>query len=133
VKNQQYRQEQNIMKLIRWLLGRLILAFDFTFRPRRRSLTAEQKQQQQQSAQNLSLYQYLACPFCVKVRREMRRLDLAIPIRDAKSDESSRQQLEQEGGRLKVPCLRIDSDNGESQWLYESNDIINYLRDRFPA
>lgn len=120
------------MKLIRWLLGRLILAFDFTFRPRRRSLTAEQKQQQQLGVQNLSLYQYLACPFCVKVRREMRRLDLAIPIRDAKSDESS-QQLEQQGGRLKVPCLRIDSDDGESQWLYESSDIINYLRDRFPA
>lgn len=119
------------MKLIRWLLGRLILAFDFTFRPRRRVLTAEQKQQQQQGAQDLSLYQYLACPFCVKVRREMRRLDLTIPVRDAKADESSRQQLEQEGGKLKVPCLRIDSNDGESQWLYESNDIIDYLRNRF--
>ncbi|WP_240472671.1 glutathione S-transferase N-terminal domain-containing protein [Salinivibrio socompensis] len=29
-----------------------------------------------------------------------------------------------------VPCLRIDQ-GGEIQWMYESDDIIEYLRDNF--
>ena len=34
------------------------------------------------------------------------------------------------GGKIKVPCLRIE-ENGESRWMYESNDIIRYLESRF--
>ncbi|HAI96784.1 MAG TPA: glutaredoxin, partial [Methylococcaceae bacterium] len=34
------------------------------------------------------------------------------------------------GGKLKVPCLRIEED-GKVSWMYESSDIINYLEDRF--
>lgn len=31
------------------------------------------------------------------------------------------------GGRPTVPCLRIDHSHGESQWLYESLDIIEFI------
>lgn len=34
------------------------------------------------------------------------------------------------GGRIKVPCLRID-EGGETRWIYESEDIVAYLDDRF--
>jgi len=32
-----------------------------------------------------------------------------------------------------VPCLRIDKDDGSVQWMYESNDIIAYLKREFKA
>lgn len=82
--------------------------------------------------QQLALYQFKACPFCIKVRKEMRRLNLPIEVRDAQLDPEHRQALADGGGRVKVPCLRIESDNG-SQWMYESNDIIGYLQQRFAA
>jgi glutathione S-transferase len=30
-----------------------------------------------------------------------------------------------------VPCLRIDHDDGRSEWLRESADIIEYLEEHF--
>ena len=35
------------------------------------------------------------------------------------------------GGKSQVPCLRIDHPGGTTQWMYESTDIIAYLRRRF--
>lgn len=32
------------------------------------------------------------------------------------------------GGKSQVPCLRIENQAGEASWLYESIDIIRYLR-----
>ena len=32
------------------------------------------------------------------------------------------------GGRFKVPCLQISGGSGEKTWLYESDDIIAYLK-----
>ncbi|MCV6614895.1 MAG: glutathione S-transferase N-terminal domain-containing protein [Cellvibrionaceae bacterium] len=118
------------MSVIRWILGKLILGLNFIFRPTQRKLNPEQKAAQQEAAKGLALYQFAACPFCVKVRRELHRLNLELPLRDAKGSDLYRGELEQGGGRIKVPCLRID-DNGQTKWLYESNDIITYLRHRF--
>jgi len=42
----------------------------------------------------------------------------------------ARAELLNGGGQIKVPCLRIDQ-NGETIWMYESNDIIKYLEQRF--
>ena len=80
----------------------------------------------------LSLYQFKACPFCVKVRRQMRRLNIKIECRDAKNNPIYRNELLAEGGRLKVPCLRIEQPDGQVQWLYESDDINRYLQQTFP-
>ncbi|MDT4882527.1 hypothetical protein FQZ97_1184810 [compost metagenome] len=60
----------------------------------------------------------------------MHRLNLPIALRDAKNDETHRDALLAGGGKIKVPCLRIE-ENGESRWMYESNDIIRYLESRF--
>jgi glutathione S-transferase len=79
----------------------------------------------------MALYQFKACPFCVKTRRAMKRLGLNIELRDARGDMQWRQQLLAEGGRLQVPCLYIPQSSGDAQWLYESNDIIAYLEERF--
>jgi glutaredoxin len=121
------------MAIIRFILGRLILFFDWAFPPRgvKRDLT--QQAQIDLQTNNLTLYQYAACPFCVKVRRAMKRQALKIDTRDVKRVLDAREELLAGGGLLKVPCLRIDDDAGQTQWLYESSDIINYLSERFPT
>jgi hypothetical protein len=37
-------------------------------------------------------------------------------------------ELTNGGGKKQVPCLRIDEADGTSNWLYEAQDIINYLK-----
>ena len=80
---------------------------------------------------NLVLYQFKTCPFCIKVRQEMRRLSLPIEHRDAQHNATHRSELQQGGGTVKVPCLKITDASGKSQWLYDSAAIIAYLRSRF--
>ncbi|MBA3059548.1 MAG: glutathione S-transferase N-terminal domain-containing protein [Gammaproteobacteria bacterium] len=91
---------------------------------------ALQAQVDQQCA-SLALYQFSTCPFCIKVRQEMRRLSLNVERRDAQHDLTNREVLERQGGQLKVPCLKITDTAGNSQWLYESGAIISYLQGRF--
>ena len=45
--------------------------------------------------------------------------------------QSSREELLAGGGTIKVPCLRITDDAGDTSWMYESSDIIAYLQGRF--
>jgi len=113
----------------RWILGRIILLLNFIFAPKKRQRSADDQQQVEQKAQSLSLYQYNACPFCVKVRREMRRQNVNIHLVDAKQ-ESNKQELVSEGGKLQVPCLKINN-NGKVEWLYESKAIMSYLNTEF--
>lgn len=115
------------MVIIRWLLGRLILLLNAIFRPRAMKRPAEAQQKLDQRTAHLALYQYEACPFCVKVRRALRRNGLNIEIRDAKRNDQFKQELQTGGGKLKVPCLRIEDTSGEPSWMYESSDIIAYL------
>lgn len=118
------------IKAVRVGLGQLIIFLDFITRPRKLSRSPEAQARIAEEAASLALYQFHACPFCVKTRRAMHRLNLPIELRDAKHDEGHRAELLAGGGRIKVPCLRID-ENGESRWMYESNDIIRYLESRF--
>ncbi|MCL6416174.1 glutaredoxin [Aestuariirhabdus sp. Z084] len=119
------------MTLIRFLLGRIILALDFIFTPRSPKRSPEQQQLLDQQTAKLALYQFQACPFCVKVRRAIKRQGLHIQTRDAKGDSGYRSELEAEGGRIKVPCLRIETEQGDIRWMYESSEIISYLEQRF--
>lgn len=118
------------LKLLREGLGRLVILISF-FIP----LGNKQKRDEQQQAcvdratQSMSLYQFYACPFCIKVRRAIKRLNLKIEIRNAQQN-PGRAELKAGGGQIKVPCLRID-DAAETRWMYESDDIIAYLEKRF--
>lgn len=119
------------MVVVRAILGALILFFNWVFTPK--SIKREASEQAAIDAQTakLALYQYAACPFCVKVRRAMKRNALNIETRDAKRSEQAKEELVAGGGQLKVPCLRIEDENGDVSWMYESGDIISYLEQRF--
>lgn len=117
------------MKIIRWLLGRLILTLNFIFSPKQLTRSASQQQKIDKETENLQLFQFAACPFCVKVRRVIHRKALNIKLVDAKNSEN-RQLLMDQGGKGTVPCLRIE-ENDQVTWMYESSDIIHYLENRF--
>ncbi len=77
------------------------------------------------------LYHFSTCPFCIKVRHEMARLSLPISLRDAQHDHKHKTELMTGGGKVQTPCLRIEHEHGNVEWLYESRDIIQYLRQQF--
>jgi len=120
------------MFVLRWVIGRLILLLNFVFSPR--GIKRDEKQQTliNEQTKSLTLYQFPACPFCVKVRRQMKRLSLTVSMVDAKQ-EVNKQELLTQGGSPKVPCLRIEDTNGNVEWMYESSVINTYLTERFSA
>ena len=73
------------------------------------------------------LYQYDGCPYCHRVRRFIAEHGIEVELRDTLYDPAARRELIEGGGRSTVPCLRIERD-GAVTWLYESLDIIDYLR-----
>ena len=119
-----------ILKLGRNILGQLIVFISFITRPKamKRADAAQAEIDKQTSV--MSLYQFRACPFCTKTRRTLHRLNLNIELRDSTDGSQYRQELEQQGGKIKVPCLRIEG-SGETQWMYDSKAIIAYLDQRF--
>ena len=126
-----YRVMESKMKFVRWLLGRVILAIDFVTRPK--PIVREKQDQDAVDAltANMSLYQFNACPFCVKVRRHLRKHSLNIELRDAKNNAEFKGELTREGGKHKVPCLRIEDDAKRVRWLYSSEEICLFLEKEF--
>lgn len=75
----------------------------------------------------LALYEKDWCPYCDRVKSVIKELGLPIQNCDIGQPEHL-QALMQGGGQRMVPCLRIESEPGQYFWLYESADIIAYLR-----
>lgn len=119
------------MKALRWIIGRIILGLNFLTAPRPMKRPEVLQNEIDQQTKKLSLYEFNACPFCVKVRRKIRKLNLKIELKDAMKDQATRQELLQARGKIKVPVLRIESEDGSAQWMPESSDINRYLESRF--
>ena len=118
-------------KTLRIVLGPVILLKERLQRPAGLVRTPKAQQSADAQCQSLVLYHYKTCPFCMKVRQEMRRLSLNIRHIDAQAEGSDRAALIAGGGLAKVPCLKITDTTGASQWLYDSDKIVAYLRGRF--
>jgi len=118
-------------KTLRFILEPFLLLWDKLFVPRGIERSPEAQEKMDQRTKNLSLYQFNSCPFCIKVRRQIKRQSLNIPLLDAQYNQQHREELLNGGGKVTVPCLKLVSDTGEVSWMYESNDIIQYLQDNF--
>ena len=57
------------VKALRVGLGQLIIFIDFITRPSKKKRPAAAQAQVESAAKGLTLYQFHACPFCVKTRR----------------------------------------------------------------
>ena len=77
---------------------------------------------------SLALYHLARCPFCIRTRKVIDELSLDIELRDIQSNTDYRAELVQFGGKVQVPCLRIEKNDHSIDWLYESEDIIHFLR-----
>jgi len=119
-----------IVKILREGLGRLFVLGDYLTRPKPLQRNEQEQAVVDKAVAQMSLYQFYACPFCIKTRRIVRKLGLPMEYRNAQAAGQFRDDLEKLGGRIKVPCLRIEED-GKDRWLYESDDIIAYLERRF--
>lgn len=71
------------------------------------------------------LYNFEASPYCRKVREVLVELDLHHHVKNVGKRSQRRPELIARGGKMQVPYL-IDPNTGVE--LYESNDIVAYLR-----
>ena len=77
----------------------------------------------------LELYEFEACPFCRKAREALTCLDLdAVVYPCPKKGPTYRKRVEELGGKTQFPFL-VDPNTGQE--MYESDDIIHYLFDRY--
>lgn len=120
-------------KTLRLIIGPVILFIDKITTPSGIKRPLDKQQKIDNEISNLILYHFKTCPFCIKVKRNNKRLSLNIETRDAQHNPLHREELLQGGGQIKVPCLKISDDNGNENWLYESNDILLYIQKRFAA
>lgn len=89
----------------------------------------EQKKADRQAGY-LTLYDCPQVPFNNKIQRHIRQLNISITVKNLNRCHTFQKELLSGGGRAQVPCLRIDTPNG-SRWLYESDEIIEYLDKKF--
>lgn len=92
--------------------------------------TEARQQQVDEECGKLALYHFAACGYCLRVRRTIWRLNLPIELRNLAKHEAWARELRDRGGKQQVPCLQIRHPD-HTEWLYESEDIISYLRVHF--
>jgi len=81
--------------------------------------------------ESYQLYYFASCPYCIKVRVMLWLMGVKLPLRNiyhGYHGEKNKSALLEGGGKLQVPCLRIESADGKVKWLYESADIIAYFK-----
>jgi glutaredoxin len=122
---------RSFCRTLRIVLGPFMQLWELVSRPKGMVRPPESQQIVNQQCQGLALYQFTTCPFCIKVRQEMRRLSLPIERLDAQHHQQNRYELLQGGGMVKVPCLKITDAAGQTRWLFDSGAIISYLQGRF--
>ena len=118
-------------RTLRTVLGPVMLLKEALTRPQGVVRPPAEQAEVDAACRGLAFYQFKTCPFCIKVRQEMRRLSLDIAKVDAQHAGPARTELAKSGGQTKVPCLKITDAAGSSRWLYDSDKIIAYLRSRF--
>lgn len=117
-------------KLVHAIVGPILLLWDWLTSPKGIQRPSQAQKIIDDKTRNLTLYQFRSCPYCIRVRRAIKRHSLNIETRDALRDTVSRKQLLEGGGEIKVPCLKIIDEQGNATWMYESTAIVQHLEER---
>jgi glutathione S-transferase len=67
------------------------------------------------------------------VRLALWWMGLELPLKDIISYPENKAELIAGGGKKQVPCLRIEDEKNGVRWMYESIDIIRYLKQQFAS
>ncbi|BAS68212.1 MAG: glutaredoxin [Gammaproteobacteria bacterium] len=120
-----------LLKAFRNGLGAIIALISWLIPVGKVKRSEEEQKSVDAQTENIELYQFFGCPFCIKTRRAIRRLNLKITKQDAQDRKgAARAELIKETGGHQVPCLKI-TENGKVEWMHETSDIIAYLDKRF--
>lgn len=76
----------------------------------------------------LFLYYKPGCEYCARVQRFLDEHSIAITLRDIVTIPEHAEDLIERGGKRQVPYLVDDKKNVE---MYESDDIIKYLKNNY--
>ncbi len=76
----------------------------------------------------ITLYHRPSCGYCRRVYRALEEMDISIEQINLNANDQARAELYKGGGMTQVPAIRIDLADGTQQWMYESLDIIEFLR-----
>ena len=82
---------------------------------------------------NLILYLRNMCMFCWRVQHTIDKLGIEVESRNIWQDAQYERELMEARGQGTVPVLRIIDDEGNSTWLPESSDIVDYLNKNYAA
>lgn len=75
-----------------------------------------------------ALYYFDACPYCQRVLHALPQIKVDVEKRNVKQEPKWHDEKLNATGSTQVPCLKITDDNGQVRWLFESLDIIDYLK-----
>ena len=103
---------RSFFKILRIVLGPVMLVRERLMRPVGLVRAPAAQADVDLQCKSLALYQFSTCPFCIKVRQEMRRLSLNVELRDAQHNTQNKVDLSQSGSS-KVPCLKITDASGQ--------------------
>ena len=99
-----------VLKFFRNLAELSIVFISWITKPSAMVRDQESQEKAQKAIEGLSLYQLFACSYCVKTRRALHRFNVSVDIKDIGSNTQYRTELKQQGGKIQVPCLRIEED-----------------------
>ena len=122
-----------ILKMVRNALGYTIAGIDVITRTGKLKRSEQAQAEVDKATSKLAIYQFFGCPFCIKTRRAIHKMNLNIDYREVGSDNEFRAELMEKGGKVQVPCLKITETDGSETWMYESSAIIEYLEQQFAA
>ncbi len=77
-----------------------------------------------------TLYHFQLSPYSYLVRRALVKWDAEIPMKDVLENHEAWLEVTQGGTRDRYPCLKIEQSGQPVQWMYESRNIIRYLKSR---
>ncbi len=81
--------------------------------------------------EKLILYYFDSCPYCHVVINHLNKKGIMIEARDIKKNQVYNMELAQGGGRSVVPCLRVEVNENEYEWIYDSNQINTFINQRY--
>ena len=79
------------------------------------------------------LFYLTTCQYCIKVRLALWWMALELPLKDILFHPKNKAELIAGGGKKQVPCLRIEDETDGVRWVYESSDIIRYLKQQLAS
>lgn len=118
------------MKLTRHLKGKALDLVDRLVPVRPQPCSEQQRDLLERESRRMHLYYCRTCPSSIAIKRHCEKLGLRVVEKDVVRVNAYRNELLNGGGEPRVPCLRID-DNQGPRWLYSPEAIRSYLNKRF--